>query len=249
MATQYQNDFPCAVVGVDIAAGEEHFNEQQYTELFGPHYAMAQEAKKRCIPLTLHAGEVTTDEAEENIRRSIVEYGARRIGHGYRMAENSTTMEIVRLNNVHVEVCPTSSVETGGWIYDETNEHRDWKNHPATTMLSHGVSISLNSDDPAVFHTSLSWQYRIALAKMSLSRQDLIQMNLDAVKAAWCPDDEKDRLIKLIQCYGHMKGIDMNMDYQCDDIIHKSHSSWWKTKTDSFFDRVYLRNEEFTVKV
>jgi adenosine deaminase len=245
MATKHRNDFPCAVVGVDIAAGEEHFNEHQFTDLFHPHYAMAQEAKKRNIPLTLHAGEVTTDEARENVRRSILEYGACRIGHGYRMADCGETMNMVRLNNIHVEVCPTSSVETGGWIYDETI--RDWKNHPATIMIRNGVSISLNSDDPAVFHTSLSWQYRIALAKMSLSRQDLIQMNLDAVKAAWCSDNEKERLTALILCYGHIQVFDNNNDYQCDEIMHRSHSSWWTTKTDSFFDRVYLRNEEVKV--
>lgn len=240
----HQNEFPCAVVGVDIAAGEEHFNRQQFPDLFGPHFAMAQEAKKRHVPLTLHAGEVPTEEARENIRRAILEYGACRIGHGYRMAESVETMNLVRNNNVHVEVCPTSSVETGGWVYDENDESRDWKNHPATIMSRHGVSLCLNSDDPAVFHTSLSWQYRIALAKMLLSRKALVEMNLEAVKAAWCSVEEKDRLTKLIRCYGHVKGIEVYEDCQCDTIMHNSHFSWWKSKTDSFLDRVYLRDEK-----
>jgi adenosine deaminase len=240
----HQHSFPCAVVGIDIAAGEEHFNQLEFPNLYGPHYAVAQEAKKRGIPLTLHAGEVPTKEARTNIQRAILEYGACRIGHGYRMAESVETMELVRSNNIHVEVCPTSSVETGGWVFDENNESRDWKNHPATIMLKHGVSLCLNSDDPAVFHTSLSWQYRIALGKMSLSRQSLVQMNLEAVKAAWCSSEDKERLSKLIRCYGHAKGIDQKEANHCEDIMHKVQLSWFKSKTDSFVDRVYLRNDE-----
>ena len=245
LATIHQSSFPCAVVGVDIAAGEEHFNQEEFPSLFGPHFAVAQEAKKRRIPLTLHAGEVPTEEASTNIRRAVLEYGACRIGHGYRMAESVEIMDLIRKNNVHVEVCPTSSVETGGWVYDDNNESRDWKNHPATIMLRHGVSLCLSSDDPAVFHTSLSWQYRIALGKMSLSRHDLVQMNLEAVKAAWCSVEDKERLSELIRCYGHIKGIDGFASCQCDDLMHESNSSWWKSKTDSFMDRVYLRDEKF----
>jgi adenosine deaminase len=242
IATKHQYDFPCAVVGVDIAAGEEHFDDQNHPELYGPHYAMAQEAKKRHIPLTLHAGEMTTVNAVDNVRKAIIEYGACRLGHGYRMTESSTVMDIVRSHNVHVEVCPTSSVETGGWVYDDETSHRPWKNHPATTMLKHGISISFSSDDPAVFHTSLSWQYRIALAKMSLSRRDIVQMNLNAVDASWCPKEEKERLTKLIQCYGQRYGIDECRGFQCLNNVQMSHSSWWKSKTDIFSDRVYLFN-------
>lgn len=208
---------------------------------------MAQEAKKRNIPLTLHAGEMTSENAIDNVRRAVVEYGARRIGHGYRMTESVEIMNIVRAYDVHVEVCPTSSVETGGWMYDNENSNRDWKNHPATAMLRHGISLSFSSDDPAVFHTSLSWQYRIAIAKMSLSCLDVCQMNLKAVTASWCPKEEKDRLTELIQCYGHAKGFDL---YETNHRIHDrriSQSHWWETKTDSFFDRVYLRNEEVKV--
>jgi adenosine deaminase len=236
MVAKHRNDYPCAVVGVDIAAGEEHFDEQNHPDLYGPHYEMAQEAKKNHIPLTLHAGEAT-EHALENIRRAITEYGARRIGHGYRMVESLAIMELVRDNNVHVEVCPTSSVETGGWVYDNDGT-RDWREHPAMIMMKHGVSVSLSSDDPAVFHTSLAWQYRVALSKMKLTRQDLVEMNIGAVEAAWCSSEEKTRLRKLIQCYGKERNVEGLEHYQCDD--DQAPRSWGRSKTDSFSDRVYL---------
>jgi adenosine deaminase len=247
MATSHQHDFPCAVVGVDIAAGEEHFDAKNYPDLHGPFFAMAQEATKRNMPLTLHAGEMTSENAVDNVRRAVVEYGARRIGHGYRMTESLAIMDVVRSHDVHVEVCPTSSVETGGWMYDDENANRDWKNHPTTTMLSHGISSSFSSDDPAVFHTSLSWQYRIAIAKMSLSCLDLWQMNFNAVTASWCSREEKDRLIELILCYGHTKGFDLHTTNNRNHNRRMSQFSWWRTKTDSFLDRVYLRDEEVKV--
>jgi adenosine deaminase len=233
MAAQHQSDFPCATVGVDIAAGEEHFDESNFPDLYGPHFTMAQEAKKRSIPLTIHAGE-STDNALENIQRAVIEYGARRIGHGYRMTESPAVMQLVREHDVHVEVCPTSSDETGGWNYEGP---RDWKKHPAVVMREHGVSISLSSDDPAVFHTSLAWQYRLALARMELTKRDLVEMNAEAINAAFCTVETRMVLTELIVSYGKSNGIN-GFDH------HSQHNERDgkvdATRTRSFQDRVYV---------
>jgi len=250
LAERYRDAQPCPVVGVDVAAGEEMFDAAQHPDLYRPHYAMAQRARELGIPLTLHAGE-STEHALENVRRAVLEYGAVRIGHGYRMVDSAAIMQLVRDHNVHVEVCPTSSVETGGWVYDDGNgddddeeeddgRGRNWKRHPAVTMLQHGVSISLSSDDPAVFHTSLAWQYRIALAKMELTPRDLVCMNLDAVDAAWCSEAEKERLRRLIRCFAkgkQIEGLDLT-NHPCGNVE--------KSRTDSFSDRVYLNAHEYT---
>ena len=78
-------------------------------------------------------------------------------------------MEEMRRNNIHFEVCPTSSNETGGWAYDCSVDSdnsgecgKEWKKHPAIDMIRYGLNVGINSDDPpAVFDTSLTWQYRI----------------------------------------------------------------------------------------
>jgi adenosine deaminase len=82
LAEKYRHDMPCAVVGVDIAAGEEHFDQEKYPDLFQPHYDMMQRAKSLRIPITLHAGEVGL---AENVTKAVHDYGATRIGHGYCM--------------------------------------------------------------------------------------------------------------------------------------------------------------------
>ena len=229
LAHKYRESYPCAVVGVDVAAGEEHFDSVNFPQLYQPHYDMIQKAKELEIPITIHAGEVPTKDALSNAHRAVQEYGARRIGHGYRVASSAEIMAEFKEKGIHIEVCPTSSVETGGWMYEEGQ--KDWREHPVIPMIEHGLSVSFNSDDPSVFHTSLAWQYRVALAKMELTRDHLVRSNLHAIDAAFCSDDEKLRLRELVECFGSSK----TSDKECQTKAYSREAS-----ADSFADRVYV---------
>jgi adenosine deaminase len=236
MANKYRDDYPCAVVGVDIAAGEDYFDQEQYPEMYQAHYDMMQRAQELGLSITLHAGESPTDKSIDNVRRAINEYGATRIGHGYRMVDSVELMQEVKAKGVHIEVCPTSSVETGGWMYETKN----WKEHPAVSFLEHDLSFSFNSDDPAVFHTSLSWQYRIGSAKMGFTREQLLQTNLNAIDGAFCSAEEKKRLSCMVQCYGVSKGLDMECTAGAD-----MKRSWRRAQSDGYFtDRVYVSSKK-----
>lgn len=196
LAIKYRNNYPCAVVAIDIAAGEEHFNSIQFPNLYTKHYDMCQKAKLYQIPITLHAGETSmstnsegnTTDVSSNVKRAIDEYGATRIGHGYHIVHDVELMKYVKEKNIHFEICPTSSDETGGWDYNSTdNNVKDWSKHPAVILYKDNniTNITINSDDPAVFHTSLSWQYRITLIKMKhFTKKDLILMNINAIQNA-----------------------------------------------------------------
>ncbi len=85
--------------------------------------------------ITIHAGEVGTT---EYVERSVKDYGASRIGHGYRIAQDKRFMDEMKRLNIHFEACPTSSLETGGWAFD-SEEGKNWKMHPAVIMLKHGL--------------------------------------------------------------------------------------------------------------
>jgi adenosine deaminase len=196
LALKFKDNFPCAVVGIDIAAGEEHFDFEHFPSLYQPHYDMCQRAKENDIPLTIHAGESTNTiknsisgdnvgTMSTNVRRAIEEYGASRIGHGYRSVHDIDLLLYAMGKKIHFEICPTSSVETGGWEFEE--DKKDWKQHPAILLYRENGfrNISINSDDPAVFHTSLAWQYRIALAKMKFTKHELVAINMNAVNAAF----------------------------------------------------------------
>lgn len=189
MAQEFRLDFPCAVVGVDIAAGEDHFAPE--SPFHKAHFDMCRRAVGLGINITLHAGE--TPDSERNVPTAIREYGAKRIGHGYRVSTQDDIMELAKARDIHFEVCPTSSVETGGWVKTE------WKDHPASAFRSKGVRLSLSSDDPAVFNTSLTWQYRIVMKKMGWEESDILEALHDAVDASFAPDHEKKRLRHQLQ--------------------------------------------------
>ena len=201
-------------MGIDIAAGEEHFDPQAFPHLYQTHFDMMQKAQELGIPIAIHAGE-TPNGGLHHVRRAVAlkedGYGARRIGHGYRVTDSIELMQQLAKDEIHVEICPTSSVETGGWIFGDpvldvgletkptVKQKTPWEEHPGLTMMKHGVSISLNSDDPAVFHTSLSWQYRIALAKMGLSQDEVMKTNMHAIDASFAHEKEKEAIRNILR--------------------------------------------------
>mmetsp|Transcript_25113 Transcript_25113/g.37572 ORF Transcript_25113/g.37572 Transcript_25113/m.37572 type:complete len:309 (+) Transcript_25113:580-1506(+) len=197
LAHERRNNVPCAIVGVDIAAGEEHFDKVNYPHL--DHEAAFQRAKELKLNITIHAGEVGNTEFVE---RAVNDYGASRIGHGYRIVSNSSIMDEMKIKGIHFETCPTSSLETGGWDFKaDEGKGKDWKEHPTVKMFDHGLSVGLNSDDPAVFDTSLTWQFRIAIGKMGLSKNCLCKSVYDSINAAYISNEEKASLRKLIDEY------------------------------------------------
>lgn len=227
LVSEHWHDYPCATVGIDIAAGEEHFDAQNFPHLHDTHYQVfynkAQlDSKYKDIPVTIHAGESPDESSSDNVRRAVEEYGASRIGHGYRVVNDAALMEQLRRDKIHLEVCPTSSDETGGWVYPPPNSNGDedderkqqrknnkqWMQHPIVDMLNAGLSFSFSSDDPAVFHTSLAWQYRVAMVKMGFTRQQMLQCNLNAIDAAFCSPEEKEKLRRHLLDFAAFSGLE-----------------------------------------
>lgn len=214
MAKANEKNFPCAVVAVDIAGGEQHFARD--SPLWKGHFDMCQKAKELGLNITVHAGE--TPDSADNVRKAIEEYGATRIGHAYKTTDHPELLELMKKKKIHVEVCPTSSVETGGWR--KTN----WMEHPACVFRKHGIPISLNSDDPAVFNTSmtvssasfsfklaiihcaqtrfvgpLQWQMRIAMQEMKWGKSEITSVVEHSIDAAFISDEEKEKLRKKVR--------------------------------------------------
>mmetsp|Transcript_13988 Transcript_13988/g.38676 ORF Transcript_13988/g.38676 Transcript_13988/m.38676 type:complete len:515 (+) Transcript_13988:308-1852(+) len=270
LVKKYQNDFPCATVGIDVAAGEEHFDAEKFPDLHKPHYDTIQKAKQLNIPITMHAGEVPIRNGLSNLKRAVDEYGAKRIGHGYRVVTSKELMKDMKEKGIHFEICPTSSVETGGWMYDNPNafadessdetekstessttgasEEKDWSAHPCRAMQANGLSLSLNSDDPAVFHTSLAWQYRTGLAKMGMSHFEIYQSNIDALDASFC-DDEMKNLLKtkireFAECTGLIDDLGRPSGKGPDEHNLKSQQQGYRRSlSENFKDRVYLQTK------
>ncbi|KAH9366235.1 hypothetical protein HPB48_001736 [Haemaphysalis longicornis] len=141
---------------------------------------------------TVHAAEAGPP---STVARAVRDLRAERIGHGYRaVIEGGAAYQQALRAGVHFECCPTSSFLTGA-VSPTVEEH------PVVRLRRVGASFSLSTDDPAVTHTTLEDEYRLAL-KLGLTPDDILQCNRSAISACFLPDDEKwelqqkfDRLI------------------------------------------------------
>jgi aminodeoxyfutalosine deaminase len=100
-------------------------------------------------------------------------------------------MALLRERQIPVEVCLSSNVSTGvlARIQD----------HPLRKFLEHGLLVTLNTDDPAMFGTDLAREFEIAAETFSLGRAQLVGLLLNAANAGFLPDAEKTHLVAAIQ--------------------------------------------------
>jgi len=101
--------------------------------------------------------------------------------------------------------------ETGSWT------KTSWPDHPTCAFREKGLKLSLSSDDPAVFNTSLTWQWRIAMNKMGWKRKDLFEVMNDTIDALFAPEAQKNEIRQEIQNY--FNAPDGHQNPQFDDRI------------------------------
>lgn len=189
LADARRGDFPCAVVGIDLAAGEGALNPAQDANSHATHMAAFRRARELGINCTVHAGE---EGDPANVQTAIRDFGARRIGHGYAIAEHAELLRECATARVHFEACPTSSYETGLWA-GSSADTADWARHPIRAFHSAGIPFSLSTDDPAVFDTSLGAELELVRERIGLSEADLVESTLRSIDAAFgvAPDERE----------------------------------------------------------
>jgi aminodeoxyfutalosine deaminase len=119
--------------------------------------------------------------------------GAERIGHGTSSAQDPKLLEHLAKHGVPLEVCPSSNVATRAVAsLDE---------HPIKQFRDAGVTITVNSDDPSMFGTSLNQEYEIAARLLDLDTAGVADLARASVRASFAPDDLKDAMLAEIDAY------------------------------------------------
>ena len=154
---------------------------------FAPHFDAARAAGLRSVP---HAGETTGPETVWDALRHL---GAERIGHGITAVHDPDLVAHLADRGIPLEVCPTSNVRTGAVAtLDE---------HPLPALVAAGVVVSINSDDPPMFGTTLNNEYAVAADLLGLDEAGVAELAKAAVAASFLPAVEQDRLSTEIDEY------------------------------------------------
>ncbi|MGE5222823.1 MAG: adenosine deaminase [Omnitrophica WOR_2 bacterium] len=149
-------------------------------ELFTQTFETAWQENIHRVP---HSGETA---GPASIWTSINQLHAERIGHGVRCIEDPHLVDVIRINQIPLEICPTSNICLG--IYTS------YEQHPIRKLWDAGLLVTVNSDDPPMFCTDLNHEYEILVDHYGFNVDDLETASLNALRASFLPGQEKARI-------------------------------------------------------
>lgn len=167
---------PEGLVALGLAGLEVGVGRAQFVRQFG----VAREAGLHSI---VHAGEVT---GPSSVWSALNDLGAERIGHGIGSVSDPRLLDHLREHDIPLEVCPTSNVCT--------RAARSWAEHPLARLLDHGVPVTLSTDDPGMFATTLNREYELAAETFGFSNAELAAIARTGIEAALCEPELKQQL-------------------------------------------------------
>ncbi len=166
------------VTGFGMGGDERSFTAED----FAPAFAIAGDAG---LGLTAHAGEFGGAKSVEDVLDHL---GVSRIGHGVRSIENPTLIERLVQEDITLEVCPASNIALS--VYP------NYQRHPLRQLVDAGVRVTLNSDDPPFFHSTLENEYALASQHFGFDQEMLDQCTRTALQAAFVDTATRARLMK-----------------------------------------------------
>jgi aminodeoxyfutalosine deaminase len=170
---------PAALVGFGVGGIEA--GRAPHAAVIRDAFQAAHAAGLRCVP---HAGETT---GAETVWEAVNFLHAERIGHGIRSLEDAALVDYLTERRLPVDVSPTSNVCTR--CVPSIGEH------PLRDMIEAGLFVTLNSDDPPMFGTSLSNEYLVAGRDLGFSPAELAELAANGVRASFLAEAEKEALL------------------------------------------------------
>jgi len=165
------------VVAIGLGGPEVGFPPELFAEAFA-------EARAAGLHSNPHAGETVGPESVWGALRAL---GAERIGHGVRAIEDPALVAHLAAQQIPLEVNPTSNICLG--VY------RSYAEHPLRALVEAGLCVTINSDDPALFNTTLSQEYLHAAQDCGLNLEQLATVARNAIRASYLPEGQKASLL------------------------------------------------------
>jgi len=158
------------IVGIGIGGAEHRYPP-------APFQAVFEAARARGFRTSAHAGEAA---GPESVRDAVEILDVDRVGHATRAEEDPSVLDLLGQRGVALELCPLSNVATGviAAIAD----------HPVRRYWERGMTITINTDDPGMFHNSMADEFLILHDVFGFAPRELRRLVLNALDAAWRPD-------------------------------------------------------------
>jgi len=148
-----------------------------FTEDFTPIYRRAEaEGLRRVAHAAEHGG-------PEEVRFAVDEFGAERIQHGIGVMADPDVVRMLVDRGIACDVCPGSNLALHAVATPEE--------HPLPAMIDAGIIVTLGSDDPPMFRTTLLDEYERAWSWCALDGEGLRALAADSLRASFAPDDAK----------------------------------------------------------
>ena len=166
------------IVGIG-AGGSEHLYPPE------PFSRVYEKARRLGFKTSIHAGEAA---GAESVRGAVEFLRVDRIGHATRAEEDPELLDLLFETGTALELCPLSNIATGSID--------DIMNHPVRRYYNKGLDISINTDDPGMFHNSMAEEYALLIHKFDFKRSEIKKLILNAVQSSWRPDEIGPSLIE-----------------------------------------------------
>ena len=168
------------IVGFGIAGDELAGKPQDFAWSFDC-------AREAGLHLTAHAGEWG---GPDSVRDALT-LGVERIGHGVRAIEDPALVDRLAEDGIVLEVCPGSNVALG--LY------KSWRDHPISRLQERGVKVTVSTDDPPFFHTSMTNEYDRLHDAFDWDESVFDTIARTSVEAAFCDEEIRSRVLKTLE--------------------------------------------------
>jgi adenosine deaminase len=165
------------VIGIGLGGSEKNGPAKDFVKVFD-------KARSEGLHVVVHAGE---DMGPESVWDAINYLHAERIGHGVSSIQDEKLMAYLAAKQIPLEVCPTSNIFTK--TYATLIE-----NHPVKKLFDNHVNVTINSDDPSLFSTSLMNEYMLLYQHQIFTKEEILFLVERNIDATFLPEEKKTQL-------------------------------------------------------
>lgn len=164
------------LIGIGLGGSEPRFPPALFAQVYA-------EARRHGLRTTAHAGEAA---GAESIWGAIRALRVHRIGHGTRAEEDASLLAYLAEHRIPLEMCPLSNICT--------RVVATMADHPIRRYVDRGLLVTINTDDPTMFGNSLAAEFRALSEQLHFTRQEIRQLILQGIRAAWLPPERQQEL-------------------------------------------------------